>query len=325
MPLTDVKVRTAKPRAKTVKLHDERGLYLELAPSGGKWWRFKFRFAGKENRLSLGVYPDVSLKQARERRDEARKILAAGVDPAARRKAEKAAGAERAGNTFEVIAREWFARHSPGWAESYRIKITNSLANDLFPWLGSRPIAEIGAPELLATARRVEARGSLYSAHRTIGTTGQIFRYGIATGRTYRDPSGDLRGALPPAKGKHFAAVTDPARVGDLLRMLDGYRGTVTVCAALKLAPLVFVRPGELRKAEWSDFDLDSAERRYRSTKTDTAHIVPLPRQAVAILRDLPPRDWSRALCLSRGTHRRTADVGKRRPGCPAPDGDREG
>ncbi len=289
MPLTDTAIRNFKPAAKPIILSDERDLYLEVAPSGGKWWRLKYRFDGRDKRISLGVYPEVSLKDARARRDDARKLLADGVDPSAQRKAEKAAKTSQSANSFEVVGREWFAKFQPQWADSYRRKIRSRLDQDLFPWIGSRPIAEITAPELLAVARRVESRGALHTAHRVIRTAGQIFRYAVATGRAYRDPSGDLRGALHPAKGGHFPSITDPARVGDLLRMLDSYTGTPTVSSALKLAPLVFVRPGELRKAEWSDINLDQAECRYIVTKTDTPHIVPLSIQAVAILRDLHP------------------------------------
>jgi integrase len=289
MPLTDTAIRNAKPGEKTIKLFDERGLYLEVSRSGGKWWRLKYRFDGKEKRLSLGVYPDVSLKDARERRDAARKLLADGTDPSENRKAQKSARADRAANSFEVVAREWFAKYSATWAKDHGNRIIRRFERDIFPWIGGRPIAEITAPELLTVVRRIEDRGALETAHRALGNCGQVFRYAVATGRAERDPSGDLRGALPPVKGEHFAATTDPKRVGEILRALDGYQGTLTVRCALRLAPLVFVRPGELRKAEWADIDLDAAEWRYTVTKTNTPHIVPLSRQAVAILRELQP------------------------------------
>lgn len=287
MPLTDTAIKNAKPAAKPVRLFDGEGLYLEIAPAGGKWWRFKYRFGGKEKLLSLGVYGDVSLKQARERRTEARKLLANGVDPSQHRKAAKAARVDRAANSFEVIAREWFEKQSQGWVEHHGDRILRRLERDVFPWIGGRPVAEVTAPELLAVLRRIEERGALETAHRALGNCGQVFRYAIATGRAERDPSPDLRGALPPVKGENFAAITDPKRVGDLLRALDSYQGTLTVKCALRLAPLVFVRPGELRKAEWSGFGLDKAEWRYHVTKTGTEHIVPLSTQAVAILREL--------------------------------------
>ncbi len=297
MPLSDTQIRNAKPgitpggrtTTKPYKMGDSGGLYLEVAPSGGKWWRFKYRFEGKEKRLSLGTYPDVSLKQARTRRDEARALLAEGIDPGVHRKAIKAARAESIGNGFEVIAREWFDKHSKNWVPSHSARILRRFERDIFPWIGGRPIADIKAPELLSVVRRIENRGALETAHRALGDCGQVFRYAVATGRAERDPAGDLRGALPPVKGKHFAAVTDPKRLGELLRIIDGYEGTLPVRCALRLAPLVFARPGELRQAQWEDIDLDAAEWRYHVTKTDSDHIVPLSHQAVAILREIEP------------------------------------
>ncbi|OXJ21294.1 integrase arm-type DNA-binding domain-containing protein [Burkholderia sp. AU6039] len=287
MALTDVRIKNAKPGEKAIRLFDGGGLYLEIAPAGGKWWRLKYRFGGKEKRISLGVYPDVGLKDARERRDAARRLLTQGVDPGNAKKAQKTASMERAANSFEVIAREWFARHAPGWAASHSDKIIQRLERDVFPWLGSRPIAEITAPELLSVIRRIEERGAKDTAHRALQNCGQIFRYAVATGRAERDPSGDLRGALPPVKHEHYAAITDPVRAGELLRAIDAFKGTFVVKCALQLAPLLFVRPGELRRAEWSGFDLDKAEWRYFVTKTKTEQLVPLPTQAVAILREL--------------------------------------
>lgn len=254
---------------------------------GGKWWRLKYRFGGKEKRLSLGVYPDVGLKEARDRRDEACKLLAKGVDPSIERKVQKAATIERAANSFEAVAREWFARQAPGWAASHSDKIMGRLEKDVFPWLGGRPIAEIKAPEVLAVLRRVEARGALDTAHRVHQNCGQVFRYAVATGRAERDISSDLRGALPTARHTHFAAVTEPAEIASLLRALDGFQGTFVVQCALRLAPLRFVRPGELRTAEWAQFDLGKAQWRYTVSKTKTEHLVPLATQAVAMLRDL--------------------------------------
>jgi len=289
MPLTDVTIRTAKPGTKPIKLSDEKGLYLEIAPSGGKWWRFKYRFEGKEKRLSLGVYPDVGLKEARERRDEARKLVANGVDPSANRKAQKIARAELVGNTFEIIAREWLQKFATTKTEKYWTGVLKRFERDVFPWLGGRPVAEITAKDLLATIRRVEARGAVETAHRALGCCGQVFRYAVATGRAERDPSGDLKGAIPPAQGKHMAATTDPEKLAGFLRAMDGYEGGLVVRCALRLAPLVFVRPGELRTAQWADIDLDAAEWRYFVTKTQTPHIVPLSTQAVAILKELQP------------------------------------
>lgn len=289
MPLTDARVRNAKPGEKALKLFDERGLYLEISPSGGKWWRLKYRFEGKEKRLSLGVYPDVRLKDARERRDRARRLLSEGVDPSANRKAQRSASSNQAANSFEVIAYEWFKRHSPNWVPSHASRIIRRLERDIFPWVGRVPIAEVTAPQLLEVLRRIEDRGALETAHRALQNCGQVFRYAVATGRTERDPTGDLRGALPPVKPGHFSAITDPAQVGEMLRVIESYQGTVSVRCALRLASLVFVRPGELRHARWNDIDLDSAEWHYIVTKTNTPHIVPLSTQAVEALKELEP------------------------------------
>jgi integrase len=287
MPLTDLEVRRARPREKAYRLTDGSGMYLEVSPSGGKYWRLKYRFAGKENRLALGVYPDVSMKDARLRRDEARRLLANGVDPNLERKVQKAATVERATNSFEVIAREWFAGRAPRWASTHADKVIARLEKDVFPWLGGRAIAEIKAPELLALLRRVEGRGALDTAHRVLQNCGQVFRYAVATGRAERDISSDLRGALAPAQHTHFASITEPTEIAGLLRALDGFQGTFVVQCALRLAPMLFVRPGELRTAEWSEFDLEKAQWRYTVSKTKSEHLVPLATQAVAILRDL--------------------------------------
>ncbi len=290
MALSDTTVKNAKPAAKPRRLFDRDGLYLEVSPGGGKWWRFKYRYAGKEKRLSLGVYPDVELKKARKRTSDARQLLADGIDPSANRKATKAARADRAANSFEIVAQEWITKQMPTWAKNHGGRILARFENDIFPWIGGRPVAEVTAPELLDAVRRIEKRGALETAHRALSTCGQVFRYAVATGRAQRDPSGDLRGALPPVKAEHLAAITEPKRAAELLRMIDAYEGTLTVRCALRLAPLVFVRPGELRTAEWAHIDLDAAEWRYTVTKTNTPHIVPLSTQAVAILRELQPR-----------------------------------
>jgi integrase len=287
MPLTDTVIRNLQPKDKPFKVFDARGLHILIMPAGGKWWRFKYRFNGKDKQLSLGVYPDVSLKSARKRRDDAREQVADGIDPSAHRKAQKSAQTDRAANSFEVVAREWLEKYSPTWAANHSMRIKRRLEKDIFPWLGPRPIAEIKAQELLVTIRRLENRGVLETAHRSLATCSQVFRYAVATGRAERDPSRDLRGALPPVKGEHFAAVTDPKKVGQLLRALEGYEGSLVVQCALKLAPLVFVRPGELRTAQWADINLDAAEWRYTVSKTGTEHIVPLAKQAVVILRTL--------------------------------------
>ena len=284
MPLTDTAIRSAKPADKAYKLSDEKGLFLSVDPNGSKYWRQKYRFAGKEKLLAHGVYPEVSLKEARERRDAARKLLADGVDPSQNRKAQKAARQNSAGNSFEVLGREWLEKQSGVREDAQNKKTLSRLENDVFPWLGTRPIAEISAPEVLGVLRRIDERNARYTAHRVRSEISRIFRYAIATGRAERDPCPDLKGAIPPTKETHFAAITDPKAVAELLRAIDAFRGTFQVRCALLLAPMLFARPGELRKAEWAHFDLDKAEWRYVASKTNTDHLVPLPTQAVAIL-----------------------------------------
>ena len=288
--LTDTAVRNAKPGAKAIKLFDGGGLYLEVAPAGGKWWRLKYRLGGKEKRISLGVYPDVSLKDARERRDAARKLIANGIDPSQARKEEKAEIAADA-MTFEKVTREWFAKFKENWTPGHADRTLRRFEMDVFPWIGARPIRDILAPELLTTIRRIEARGAIETAHRTLQNCGQVFRYAVASGHADRDISGDLRGAIPPSKEKHHASVTDPKDVAALLRTIETYQGSFVTMSALRLAPMLFVRPGELRHAEWSEIDFDKAEWRIPAAKMKMReqHIVPLCRQAVAILRELHP------------------------------------
>lgn len=287
MPLSDVAIRKAKPIGKTQRLFDGGGLYLEITPAGGRLWRQKYRFAGKEKRLAHGSYPEVTLAEARERREAARKLLATGGDPAEHRKAEKAAGLERAGNSFEVVAREWLGKRD--WVDAYKSKITAWMENDVFPYIGGRPVAELSAPEFLRVARRIEERGAIESAHRIMQNCGQVMRYAIATGRADRNPVADLKGALKPAPARHHAAITDVETLGGLLRAIDGYSGGIVARAALQLAPLTFVRPGELRSAAWAEFDLDAAEWNIPAErmKTRQPHLVPLSTQAVEILADL--------------------------------------
>jgi len=289
MPLTDTIIRNAKPADKPRRMFDGGGLYLEISPKGGKWWRLKYRYHGKEKRISLGVYPDVSLKKARERREAARKLLADGVNPSDNRKAQKATQLEKAANSFGVVAREWHKKQSSTWSTRHSDGIIKRLERDVFPWLGDKAISDLTPIELLTTLRRVEERGALESAHRILGNCGQILRYAVATGRTDRDITSDLRGALPAVKTKHLSAITDPIKVGELLRAIDSYKGSMIVKCAMKLAPLVFVRPGELRQAKWEDIDLERAEWRFTVTKTNTPHIVPLSRQSIEILKDIKP------------------------------------
>ena len=287
--LSDIETRNAKPQAKPYKLSYERGLYLLVKPSGGKLWRFDYRHEGKRKTLALGGYPDTKLKDARERRDVARKQLADGIDPSENRKAQKQARENLNANSFEVVAREWFGKFQPTWTEGHSSKIISRLERDIFPWVGSRPIAEVKAPELLKCLRRVENRGALETAHRAFQNCGQVLRYAIATGRAERDISADLRGALAPVRQSHHAAITDPQAIGALLRAIDGYNGSLVTKCALRLAPLVFLRPGELRQAEWSEIDLDKAEWNIAAErmKIREPHLVPLSSQAVEILREV--------------------------------------
>ncbi len=292
MPLTDIAARKAAPRAKPFKLADGGGLYLEVMPTGAKYWRMKYRHGGKEKRLALGVYPDVSLIAARAAREDARKLLANGTDPGAVRKAIKAERIEAAAvaaDTFEAVAREWMARQDV--AEVTANKTRWILETCLFPEIGNRPIAAVTARELLDALRKVEATGKLETAKRAKIKAGQVFRYAVLEGKATSDPTTALRKALKAPTGKHHAAVTDPIKIGELLRAIDGFTGQPATLAALKLAPLVFVRPGELRQAEWVEFDLDGAIWRIpgEKMKMGAAHLVPLSSQAVAILRELHP------------------------------------
>jgi integrase len=290
MPLTDTAIRNAKPREKQYKLSDGKGMYV-LVKKVGKYFRLDYRFGGKRKTLALGVYPNVKLQQAREERDKARKLIANGVDPAQMRKTAKAMQVEKTANNFEAVACEWFAKQSLNWAESHSKKIIRRFELYIFPWLGSRPIVEITPPELLSVLRRIESKGILETAHRAQQNCGQVFRYAVATGRAERDPSADLRGALTPVKHGRMATITEPKKIGELLRAIDGYEGTPVAKCALLLAPLVFVRPGELRHAEWTEIDLDNAEWRIpaKKMKMKNPHIVPLSKQALKVLNDIQP------------------------------------
>lgn len=297
MPLTAIQIKAFKATDKPQKFADGGGLFLLVNPSGSKYWRMAYRFDGKAKTLALGVYPDVSLAAARDMREAARKLLAAGddpsgVSPAAAKKAKQSAVSALTENSFEIIAREWFIRHSPNWKENHSSKIIARLEKDIFPWIGARMIADVAAPELLAVVRRIESRGALETAHRALACCGQVFRYAVATGRAERDPTGDLRGALPPVrKDKHFAAITDTVKVGELMRDIDGYSGSFVVKCAFKLSPLLFVRPGELRRMEWSEVDIEKSEWIIpaEKMKMGVTHIVPLARQALEVLREIQP------------------------------------
>ena len=291
MRLTETQIKNAKPQEKTYTLSDGGGLYLLINPNGGKWWRLKFYYQKKERLISFGVYPTVSLKEARKRQAEAKELLVKGVDPGEHKKAVKQAIRSESQNSYEIIAREWLNKYAPSWSETNRLKVTGRQEKDIFPLLGSRPISSITPPELLAALRVIENRGAIDTAHRVLQDCGRIFRYAIATGRAERDPAADLRGALPPAKSNTFVTITDPKEVGGLLRALDAYTGYVVVSHALRLAPLVFVRPGELRQAEWAEFNFEANEWRIPAAKMKMkqVHIVPLARQALAIIDSLQP------------------------------------
>jgi len=290
MPLTDTAIRNAKPREKQYKLSDDKGMYV-LVKKAGKYFRLDYRFGGKRKTLALGVYPEVKLTEARDKRDDARKLIANDIDPSQARKVQKSILIEQTENSFEAVAREWHAKYSHGWAESHAKKIIRRFELYIFPWLGSRPISDITPPELLAVLRRVESKGILETAHRAQQNCSQVFRYAIATGRAERDSTADLRGALAPAKHGRMATITEPKKIGELLRAIDGYEGTPVAKCALRLAPLVFVRPGELRHAEWEEINFDNAEWRIpaEKMKMKDPHIVPLAMQAVEILYEIRP------------------------------------
>ena len=292
MPLTEIKVKSLKPEDKIKRYFDGDGMYLEVTPKGGKYWRFKYRFGGKEKRLAIGAYPDVSLKSAREKLAKARKLLFDdSIDPSQHKKDKKLSRAEAAQNSFRAIAEEWIKKQANGWSEIHTSKVQRMLNKDMLPWLGTRPISEITPRELVSVLRKLEDRGALESAKRTKQVAGQVFRYGVAIGVCERDPSQDLKDALATPVKTHRAAVTEPKEVGRLLLALDGYEGSPTVQSALKLAPLTFVRPGELRHAEWSEIDWEAAEWKIpgHKMKARVDHIVPLSKQALDALKEIHP------------------------------------
>jgi integrase len=290
MSLTDATVRNAKAKPKAYKLTDGGGLFLWVQPSGGKWWRYKYRFNGKEKLLALGSYPDVSLAEARERHAQARKTLSNGNDPGEIKKETKRLILLKSVTTFEAIAREWCEGRKHKWVTRYGEAMLTRLENHVFPKLGARPIADITAPELLAVLRIVEDSGALDLAQRLLQASGQIFRYAIATGRAERNPAADLRGALKPPVRKHQAHLKAD-ELPEYLRKLEAYDGSLQTKLALKFLLLTFVRTGELRAAEWKEVNLEDAVWRIPAErmKMRDPHIVPLSRQAVAVLRELQP------------------------------------
>ena len=289
MALTDRSILNLKTTGKQHKHFDGGGLHIHVSPTGGKLWRLSYRYNGKVKLLSFGAYPAVTLKMARDRRDEAKSLLARGIDPGEHKKELKKLSVALTENTFEAVGREWHAKNRDMWEEKRANAILSHLEKNVFPFIGKMPIAAIKAPDLLAAAKRIEERGANYYAHAVMQTCGRVFRYGIATGKAEHDITADLRGALAPHKAKHFASITDPRQVGQLLRAIDGYQGDFITSCALKIAPLVFVRPSELRCAVWPEFDLPNAEWRIPAERMKMAeqHIVPLSRQALELFKEL--------------------------------------
>jgi len=290
--LTDAVIRQAKPKSRQYKIADEKGMYL-LVTKSGKCFRFNYRFQGKYKTLALGVYPDVSLKTARERLQKARKQLALGLDPAQQRKAEKIS--QTGANSFKAVALEWFSKKSDTWKPGHSRTVKSRMEKNLFPWLGDVDISDINAPLVLSVLRRIEERGAIETAHRCKTICSQVMRYAVATGRAERDPCSDLRGALTPSQPKHMATITDPDQVGALLRAIDNYHGHLITRCALKLAPLVFVRPGELRKMQWEHINWIKKqwkfipEKRLKKIRDPRPLIVPLSDQALDVLREIHP------------------------------------
>jgi len=289
MALSAMAVKQAKPKEKTYILKDDHGLYLEVSPSGGRWWRLRYWLQGKENRISLGTYPVVGLAEAREKCLEAKRLIAVGQDPSQSRKQEKIAKQVEESSTFRSVARDWLSRQKSSWSPGHAETVIQRLENNIFPHLGDVPVRSITAPRMLEVLRYIESRGALEVARRVRGICSQVFRYAIACGLSEQDPAAPLVGALKPPPKKHYASITDPKEVGRLLRAIDKYQGSQIVYCAFKLSPLLFVRPGELRQAEWKEFDLEAAEWRIpkEKMKMRNPHIVPLSRQALKIIESL--------------------------------------
>jgi len=289
MTLTVVEIKSAKPKEKPYKMADEKGLYLLVNPNGSKLWKFKYRFSGVEKKLSFGAFSDVSLAAAREARDEARRQLANTIDPGILKNSIKRSKIMAEENSFEAVAREWHAKFTPKWSKSHGERILIRLEQNIFPWIGKRPIDEVNAPDILSALRRIENRGAVETAHRVSQICGQVFRYAIVIGKAERNPAADLRGALAPVKQKHHASITDTVEIGKLLCAINDYHGHFVTKCALQLAPLFFVRPGELRHAEWTEFDFEKAEWRIpaEKMKMKEQHIVPLCMQAIEIIHEL--------------------------------------
>lgn len=287
--LNDTKLRAIRATGKAQKLTDGKGLYLYVSPSGGTSWRIDYTFKGKRKTYTVGQYPSISLATARKHHLELKEQLAQGIDPSSQKKAIKTAKRTKEVNAFEVVALEWFSNKKTTWSEVHSKRVLMHLSNDLIPMLGQKDISTISTPELLGVARKIEARGAYETAHRTIRIASHVFRYAIAIGRAERDPAQDLRGALVPVQKKNFATITDPKEIGLLLRNIDDYTGYLIVKFALQIAPFVFVRPSELRQAQWAEFDLEAKEWRIpaKRMKMRQMHIVPLAEQVIALVKEL--------------------------------------
>jgi integrase len=288
MALTDAKIKTAKPSTKNQKLSDGQGLFLLIKPSGGKYWRMKYRFDNKEKLLAIGVYPDVSLANARKAKEQARSLLAEGIDPMAKKKALKLAKGEAAANSFKVVAMEWLEQRGKK-SESGDARLMRILEKDLFPSLGNTAISEIKAPDVLQALRKIESRGALDVVRKARQTAGQIFRYAVSTGRAERDPTPDLKGALKTGTTKHYASITEPKEVGKLMLAIHAYQAGPIVMSALRLAPLIFCRPGELRQLEWQEVNLEEMriDLPPEKMKMKEPLIIPLSSQAIEILKEI--------------------------------------
>ncbi len=289
MSLTDTTIRTAKAKDKDYKLVDEKGMYLLITKAGQKYFRFNYRFTGKQKTLALGVYPETTLKEARERRDHARKIIQNGIDPSAVKKANKMNLITEANNSFKSVAVEWFEKFKPSWSKDHAQRKWMFLEKDIFPILGDAPIKNITPGEFLSVLEKIQARGAIETAHRVKSICGEVFRYGIVTDKCERDITQDLKGALIPSVPQNMAAITDPDKVGALLRVIDSYKGDAITRAALKLTPYVMLRPGEIRCAEWSEIDLEKKQWKIPADKMKMRrpHIIPLSNQVIEILNEI--------------------------------------
>lgn len=291
MPLTDTAIKSAKPRDTDYKLADEKGMYLLIKKSGGKYFRFDYRFAGKRKTLALGVYPETSLKEARDKRDDARKLISNNLDPIEVKKTQKLQLKAETDNTLKAVATEWHEKLKSKWSANHADRKWHYLEKDVFPTFGNTPINNISPRELLTLLEKIQARGAIDVAHRIKGLCGEVFRYGIYTDRCDRDPTQDIKGVLIPKRNKHMATITNPKKVGELLRAIDGYDGDITTKFALELTPYVMLRPGELRSAEWSEIDLAAKQWKIPAEKMKMSrpHIIPLAKQVIEILKKMQP------------------------------------